>query len=174
MTKNSFILLLLLITVSRLHAHSVHQSTAEVEYNATSKKLEISLTVFVSDLELALVRQVEREISFAKTPVAELDQQIQRYLAKTFAVSDANSKPVPLLWVGRELDAATQASSDPTVTLYFEAPLPERLKCCTLLDSAFCDFFKDQVNLVHLISGPQNVELRFTRDETKRALAFGK
>jgi hypothetical protein len=33
-----------LITV----AHSIHQSTAEAEYNPVTRKLEVSLTVFVN------------------------------------------------------------------------------------------------------------------------------
>ena len=80
---------LLFAFVTSLHAHSLHQSTAEAEYNPTTKKLEVSLTVFINDLELALVRQSEREMRIDKTPDAEFDAQIQAYLAKTFVVTDA-------------------------------------------------------------------------------------
>jgi hypothetical protein len=167
-------LFMLLITSGSLEAHGLHQSSAEAEYNSTTRKLEISLTVFVSDLELALVRQVEREISLSKTPAAELDTQIQRYLSKTFVVSDASGKPATLQWVGREIDVSTKASGDPTVTLYFEMPLPDGLQGTTLRHGVFCDLFKDQSNLLHLRSGAQSTELRFTHDEAKRSLVFAK
>ena len=50
-------LILLLWVTAEVQAHSLHQSTAEAEWNAETKKLEVSLTVFVNDLELALMRQ---------------------------------------------------------------------------------------------------------------------
>ena len=81
-----------LLAVTCLQAHSVHVSTAEAEYNAKTKKLEVSLTVFVSDLELALIRQSEREMRMDKTPAAEFDAQVVAYLKKTFVVTDAAGK----------------------------------------------------------------------------------
>ena len=147
-----------LLTVSSLHAHSVHQSTAEAEYNAKTQKLEVSLTVFVNDLELALVRQCEREMRLDKTPAAEFDAQIQAYLAKTFVVTDAAGKTAKIEWVGRELDAGSEKSGDPTVTLFFEVEMPPR---STLRHTMFCELFKDQLNLLQLRRGSRKTELRF-------------
>lgn len=151
-----------------LHAHTLHQSTAEAEYNPTTKKLEVSLTVFINDLELALIRQSEREMRIDKNPAAEFDAQIQAYLAKTFIVTDATGKAAKIEWVGRELDAASAKSDDPAVTLFFEIALPESLAKPMLQHTIFCNLFKDQINLLHLRNGTQNVELRFVRGDLAR------
>ena len=167
-------MLLLLLPAFCVHAHDVHQSRAEAEFNASTQRLEVSLTVFVSDLELALTRQAERRISLTNTPATEVDAQVQLYLKTNFVVTDGNGKVADLHWVGRQLDAATVASVEPELTLFFEVSLPEGLQGCSLRHVVFCDRFKDQCNLLHLRSGAQSTELKFSRDEPVRALTAGK
>lgn len=163
--------LLLLLPSLRVHAHDVHQTRAEAEYNATTQRLEVSLTVFVDDLELALTRQTERLMSITSTPAPELDSQLQRYLSTNFVVTDGSGKSAALHWVGRQLDPATIATAEPEVTLFFELSLPDGLKGCNLRHIVFCDRFKDQSNLLHLRHGAQSTELRFSPDEPVHELA---
>ena len=153
-----------------LHAHSVHTSTAEAEYNMQTKKLEVSLTVFVSDLELALVRQSEREMKIEKTPPAEFDAQIQAYLAKTFVVTDAAGKVAKMEWVGREMDEESEKSGDPAVVLFFEVEVPEGVKGAAVRNSVFLEVFKDQINLLQLRDGGQKTEIRFMHEHSSKEL----
>ncbi len=169
MIKGVFISLCL---VTCAHAHSLHQSTAEAEYNPKTKKLEVSLTVFINDLETALIRQSEREMRLDKTPAAEIDAQIQAYLAKTFVVADASGKVAKIEWVGRELDAQSAKSGDPAVTVFFEVALLGDLAGKTLQHTIFGDLFKDQINLLHLRKGSGQVELRFTKDGASQKIAL--
>ncbi len=163
--------LAVLLVVPCLHAHSLHQSTAEAEYNPTTKKLEVSLTVFINDLETALIRQSEREMRLDKTPAAEFDSQIQAYLAKTFVVTYVSGKAAKIEWVGRELDAESARSGDPTVTLFFEIALPRGLEDAELRHAMFCELFKDQVNLMQFRGGTsQKTELRFSLNDTIKQL----
>ena len=158
------------LLVPCLHAHSLHQSTAEAEYNPTTKKLEVSLTVFIDDLELALMRQSERLMRIDKTPAADFDAQIEAYLAKTFVVTDVAGKVAKIEWVGRELDAQSAKSGDPAVTLFFEIALPDGPAPKTLQHTVFGDLFKDQTHLLQLRSSACKAELRFTRDDAKKRL----
>lgn len=161
--------ILCLSALSSLHAHSLHQSTAEAEYNPTTKKLEVSLTVFINDLETALIRQSESEMRLDKTPAAEFDAQIQAYLAKTFVVTDATGKAAKIEWVGRQVDTESVKSDDPAVTLFFEIALPGALTNAKLRHAVFCEMFKDQVNLILVRENEKKVELRSsTGDGPKR------
>ena len=160
----------LVLATASLHAHSVHQSTAEAEYNPKTKKLEVSLTVFINDLETALIRQSEREMRIDKAPAAEFDAQIQAYLAKTFIVTDAAGKAAKIEWVGRQLDEETQKSSDPMVTLFFEIALPGGLADAKLSHTVFFEMFKDQVNLVALHGQSDKVGLRFVPTKLEQSL----
>ena len=162
-----------LLAATCLHAHEIHQSRAQAEFNAKTQKLEVSLTVFINDLEVALIRQCEREISLVKTPATEVDAQLRLFLAKNFIVTDAAGKAAPVEWVDREIEAAAAASGDPEVTLYFEVPLPQGLTGTTLRHIVFCDRFADQMNLVHLTNGGRSAELRFTKGEPSKRLGIG-
>lgn len=167
-------LLLSFMGSSAALAHDIHRSVAEAEYNATKKKLEVSLTVFVNDLEVALIRQAEREMSLAKTPTKVVDAEIQRFLAQHFVVVNAAKQTASLEWLGRQIETGTEASSDPQVTLFFEVPLPDGMNNSTLKNSVFVDHFADQLNLVHLRSGTRSTELRFTKTDATKPLEFPK
>lgn len=156
------------LLVPCLHAHSLHQSTAEAEYNPTTKKLEVSLTVFIDDLELALMRQSERLMSIDKTPAADFDAQIQAYLARTFVVTDAAGKAAKIEWVGRELVQA----GDPAVMLHFEIPVLGELATSTLKHVVLCDLFKDQLNLLLVSADTRKDQFKFTADEPVRSLVM--
>lgn len=153
-----------------LHAHAVHTSTAEAEYNPQTKRLEVSLTVFISDLETALIRQSERDMRMDKTPAAEFDAQVLAYLKKTFVVTDAAGKAAEMRWVGREMEKASEKSGDPAVVLFFEVEMPGGVEGATLRCAVFDDLFKDQTNLLLLKTGQRSVELRFRRGALERRL----
>lgn len=154
--------LILLLTASGLHGHALHQSTAEAEYNAETKRLEVSLTVFINDLELALIRHSEKLMSLEKTPAEDFDAQVQSYLAKTFVVTDAAGKASKIEWVGRVVDEGVAKSGDPTVTLFFTVPLAGGVAEAILCHAVLCDLFKDQANLLHLRDGSKKAELKFS------------
>ncbi len=162
MIKEAFISL---CVATCAHAHSLHQSTAEAEYNPTTKKLEVSLTVFINDLETALIRQCEREMRLDKTPAAEFDAQIQAYLAKNFVVTDAAGKAAKIEWVGRQIDEETKKSGDPTVTLFFAIAMPGGLADAKLKHAVLCELFKDQMNVIQFRSTKGNTTLKASSDK---------
>ncbi len=162
------LILLLWVTVE-VQAHSLHQSTAEAEWNAKTKKLEVSLTVFINDLELALIRQSEREMRIEKTAAEAFDAEAKLYLAKNFVVSVSTGQKAEMTWIGRQIDAETKKSGDPTMTLFFEISLPGGLKAVSLRNGVFQDLFEDQLNLLHFRNGAEKAQIQFQRgDEAKR------
>jgi len=166
----ALILTLALCLSWQAQAHTLHQSTAEGEYNSKTKKLEVSLTVFIDDLELALIRQSEKWISFEKTAEAELDAQIQTYLIKNFQLMNAKGDVSKLTWVGRKVDTASVPKEDPEVTLFFELDLPEGFSGITLRYAILQDLFKDQINLLHLRGKAKPREFLFTQAEAEKRL----
>lgn len=165
-------LFLTLACGSWVQAHSLHQSTTEAEYNPAAQKLEVSLTVFINDLELALMRHSEKLLSFEKTPADRFDAVILDYLTRTFVLTDASGKPSDIRWVGREQDAESARTNDPTVTLFFEIPVKGGLGGCTLRHAVFGNIFKDQVNLLHLKSGAQSLQMSFKAEDAVKKLEF--
>ena len=170
MTRLVWILLALGLASVGLRAHSVHESNGEMEWNAATRKLEVSLTVFVNDLELALIRQTQKELRLEKTPAEVLDAHIQRYLAQTFVITTAGGPNAALSWVGRELDADTQKSDEPTVTLFFEVSLPEGLPGSTLRLTLFSELFADQLHLMLFRHGGQKSTWQLKKGDDTRKL----
>ena len=80
----------LLMMVSAATAHDLHQSTGGAEYNPDTKRLEVSLTFFADDLELALIRFSERMISLREAETEKADAVIQAYLNQTFVLTEAD------------------------------------------------------------------------------------
>ncbi len=169
-SRITIILLALAILVGGLQAHPTHQTTAEVEYNATTKQLEITLIVDLNDLELALTRQCDQAITLDKTPADEFDAQVQIYLGRNFEVTDAAGKVAQIQWVGRELVAESIKSADPAVRLFFQVSLTGEFTAAKLRHSVFCGLFKDQINLVQLRHDKTKRELRFLKDDAAKKL----
>lgn len=162
--------ILFFLTAPSLQAHSVHTATAEAEYNPQTKKLEVSLTVFINDLETALIRQSEQEMRIDKTPAADFDAQVLAYLKKTFVVTDAAGKAAELTWVGRELDAASTKSGDPAVVLFFEVAMPGGVEGKSLKCVVFGELFADQMTLAQVRIEGRKSTLRFTQAEDIKKL----
>lgn len=83
------------------HAHEYYFAFAEVEYNQSTKKLEISLEISAHDLEAEMRKS---GISFEKhiedqTKNADFKKQLEAHIVKGFAISAHNS-PVPLKLIG--------------------------------------------------------------------------
>ena len=146
-----------------VQAHSLHQSTAEADWNAETQKLEVSLTVFVNDLELALMRQSEREMRVGKTAKDVFDAQARLYLSKCFIVTDVTGQKIKIEWIGCELDASTQKTAEPTLTWFFEITLPLGLKGVSVWNGIFCDLFADEVNLLLLRKGSEKIQMLFQK-----------
>ena len=162
--------LLLLAFGSVSQAHSVHLSTAEVEYKEKARKLEVSLTVFLDDLEVALIRQCECEMQIDKTPKADFDEQALAYLKRNFVVTEESGESALIKWVGREIDPHSAKSDEPKVTLFFEVLLPKGVGKTKLRHSVFHDMFKDQSNLLLFRNGQTKVERAFTPGAAEQSL----
>ena len=58
----------LLLATAGGHAHPIHTSVAEADYNGASGALEVSLRVFIDDFEAALSVHARKRLSLEKTP----------------------------------------------------------------------------------------------------------
>lgn len=151
-------------------AHDLHQSTGEAEYNPETKRLEVSLTFFASDLELALIRFSERMISLRDPIPDKADAVIQSYLKDHFVITGADGSSAAFSWVGRELEHAGSPLGDERVTLYFELALTSGLQGLELKHSALHSCFDDQMNLLSVKAGTRKMELSFTKNQATRKL----
>lgn len=128
------------------NAHEYYFAFAEVEYNQSAKKLEISLEISAHDLEAEMKQS---GISFEKhiedqTKNADFKKQLEAHIAKGFTISTNNS-PVPLKLIGFDVM--------PTGLLYayFESEPFELVEPLSITFDLLMESFPDQQNKVTFI-----------------------
>jgi hypothetical protein len=152
-------LLCLVLPAPALRAHDSRDSVAEATLNRDRNCLEITVSVHIDDLELALTRAAARPVSLERDSAGNLDPEILAYLAAEFEIKDDQGAGLKLKWIGREPveDSAHQAA-----LLHFEAVLPPSAKSLTLHQRMFCELHEDQINLVEFRDGDRKLILGFS------------
>ncbi len=119
-------------------AHKYHFSFTQIEYNAKEKAAEITLRVFVDDLEAALSKQSGKSIKLEHKEAAPI---VAEYVRAKLEIKGRDGRLRKLTWIGMEpkVDVAL---------LYLEVSLPEGLAGRQLRQQMFFDLFADQVNQV--------------------------
>ena len=159
--------LALLLATAGGHAHPIHTSVAEADYNAAAGSLEVSLRVFIDDFEAALSVHAHKRLSLEKTPAPEFDEATRAYLAEKFTVQARDGKPAALRWVGREAKAETNE-----LWFHFEIPLPGGVEGARLHHNALGEQFPNQINSVRVREGERQVTLVFLPRQTGKPVRF--
>lgn len=141
-------------------AHPFHISTAEVEYDAQTDRLQVSLKLQAIDLEQALVRQAGKRIVIEQ---AEATERITELLGRSFYVTTEVSvatepKESPrskVHWVGHELKGAW-------LWLYFELELPPQREGLRLFNTLLFETNDSQINTVSVRHANQRSTLKLT------------
>ncbi|MEZ6137835.1 MAG: DUF6702 family protein [Pirellulaceae bacterium] len=157
---------------STVAAHPFHISTAEMEYNADSKRFEVSLKVHVTDIEQALAAQAKRSVDIEKDQQA--DKLLTSYIEQHFFVTsrsharglDANAQKKPsdeipkskVRWVGKELESTW-------LWLYFELEVPTELEKPTLVNSVLIDTTDGQINTTTYRHGRKRSSFKTSRKQ---------
>ena len=128
-----------------VHAHPIHTSIAEADYNGKTSKLEVALRVFVDDFEAALSVHAQRRISLEKTPPPEFDALAHAYLAEKFTVRSRAGTLVAPHWVGREIKPGENE-----LWFYFELLLPDGVEGARIHHRALAEQFSNQINSVRV------------------------
>lgn len=158
-------LLLFLLPLWTL-AHPFHVSKALVEYNAREKVLQVSMHLFVDDLEEAL-RQEGAEALYLCTDreAPDADQLLEAYLSRRFSCI-LDGKPRKFAFLGKEPSEDLLGA-----WCYLEiasVPPPKKLE---IHNSVLTELFEDQKNIVHLIMpGLRERTYLLSRKQTKAAM----
>ena len=144
-----------LASVAAAANHPFHISTAEVEFNPATKRLEVGLKCQSMDLERALGRMAGKKLDIEKD--AQVDELVTKYLSENFylantpvatkdkANSTEPSKDVPappekpIKFIGKEFQTTW-------VWIYFELDVPEGDEPLVLVNRVLCEVNLGQIN----------------------------
>lgn len=128
--------------------HDFHVSKCLVEYNEAEQALQISLHVFVDDLEEALRQQGHDNLQIGTSKEAEqAERYLAEYLQKHFLL-ELDGRPIQASLLGKELSDDYMA-----VWCYLEITGVKSIRKLKLANTILMETFDDQTNMV-TVKGP--------------------
>ena len=149
------------------HAHPIHTSLAEADYNRATNKLEVALKVFADDFENALGTHAKQKVSLEQTPRTEFEKLTRAYLADRFTLKSADGAKAKLEFIGREWKEASNE-----LWLFFELTHSGELEGATLHHAVLAEQFADQINSVALRDGERRQTLVFLASHKEKRIRF--
>ncbi len=145
--------------------HPFFVSVIEINHNAKTATVEISVRTFTQDLEKTLQNHTREKIDILNPPdPAFLDKQIYNYLSQTIQLK-INGQPVKLNYVGHEIQKES-------VWSYLEVPKVADLKKLDVTCTLLYDFEKTQSNIFHVKSKGEDKSYKLDCPETKTTFTF--
>jgi len=135
-------------------AHDYYFSFVEMEYNAITQRIEMTLTVTTHDFELAL-EENNNEISNIASLNKDEVEYIQKYVNRHFSVTSSSGRS-QLKFMGNEV------SLDGTSNWYFESEPIEIQEEIEILYDLLMDVFPEQQNKVTLYFEDKTFTAAFT------------
>lgn len=167
MTLFSFIFLLFwgsnkpLIMPANGYLHAFHISKTDITHKTAEKSLQITMHIFIDDLELALEKQGHKKLFVGtEKEVAQAKTLIEQYLRANFLVS-INGKNCVYQWVGKETSTDKQA-----LWIYLEATNIKEVKQISVENKVLTELFADQKNIVQ-VNVPAKKQGYFLLDRSK-------
>jgi len=148
--------------------HKFHVSKCLMEYKTQEKSLQISLHIFIDDLEIALENRGATNLQLCTEKEApKSEEYLFRYLQEKFKV-EVNQQVVEFQWIGKEI-----SDDFAGVWCYMEAPNIEKMNSLQVANKVLLDTFDDQKNIVR-IKGPNGKEgfLMFAKGDEMEKVKF--
>ncbi|MGE3165978.1 MAG: DUF6702 family protein [Planctomycetota bacterium] len=135
------------------HAHPYHTSTAHVELDRETQRLQVGLRVAIADLEEALSARLAQ--TFRVCSSAQVETEVAAYVGANLQFRAPGSEPLPLLWVGKEVDQES-------AWLYFEVALAE-IDGARLSMTLFHEVHPEHIATVTFVDGERQRTMCFSR-----------
>ena len=156
------------ISVLQISAmHDIHLSRTLVHYNQENSSLEISMHIFIDDLELSLLDAGYDSLYIATNMEApHTDDLIQDYINQHF-VLQYTDEPVSLEFLGKEISDDLLA-----IWCYLEAPSVPKPNNMMVHNSILTELHRDQNNIVQLEIGSQKKYMLFDINKKEQQARF--
>lgn len=146
--------------------HPIHVSITEISYHAPSKAVQITVRLFVDDLETSIRQQTKQDELDILAPAAgqTTDALVAAYLKERFQVS-LDGKAQKWNYLGHELEG-------PALIAYLEIEKAKKFKSIQVTNACMHDIYDDQNNIVNVNYQETVKSLRLTADQQTGKLIF--
>jgi hypothetical protein len=141
--------------------HQFHISKTDVTFKPTEKTLQITMHIFIDDLEKSLEKQGISKIYIGtEKEKQEANSLIIKYLQSNFSIK-LNNKPIAYDFLGKETSNDKQA-----IWVYLEAKNVKDIKQIFIENKIITETYSDQKNIVQ-INVPSKKQGYFLLDKNK-------
>jgi hypothetical protein len=149
-----------------LSFHPIHLSITEIDHNEKSKALQMSMRIFIDDLELAIRKKTnEEELDLLEPGQGrKTDELVKAYLAEVVRMK-VDKKQVKLNYLGSEIEG-------PAIICYVEIENIKKFTTIEMTNKIILEIHDDQSNLVNVNFKGKTKSLRLTNDEPTGIVTF--
>jgi hypothetical protein len=131
---------------NKFEFHKFHVSKCQIEFNFPEKALQISMHIFIDDLEEALRNQGFGKLFIGTEKESDqADEYLLQYLNDHF-ILNVNDQNVEYEFIGKETSEDLQA-----IWCYLEITNIETVESLAVENSLLMEVFADQKNIIHIM-----------------------
>jgi len=165
MSLKKYLYILFLIPLVAFTMHKYYISLCEIEHNEEQKSLQITIGLFIDDLEFTLNKKHKKTLNLAtKQEVENIDDYYQSYLNNHFKIT-VNNNLKSYTYIGKEYD-------DDIVRFYLEITNIEEIKALEIINNLLFKDFKEQQNIVKIKANNIHKTFYLTAKNDKGLLNF--
>lgn len=139
-----------------MNIHAYYVSVSEIYHNPKNSSLEISTKIFIDDLEQAIRKYENSEITISdQGNIAGTKSSLEAYLLDKFDIL-INKNPVEMHMIGYELE-------EDAILCYIEIENVREVKTVDVKNSILCEIYDEQINLTHFQYKGQLKSLKTTK-----------
>jgi len=138
--------------------HAFYVSVCEIYHNPKSLSLEISIKIFIDDLELAIQKSGVTNFRIIENEDQnKIEREIALYLDKKLII-EINDEKTQRKMIGYELE-------NDALICYIEIEKIKKMSKVKVHNSIITEVYEDQINLTHLQYKGQLKSLKTTKEE---------
>ncbi len=143
MKFSKYIIVLFVIPLFAFSLHKYYISLCEIEYIKEEKSVQITIGLFLDDLEYSMNKGLNDKLYLAsEDEVENIDDYYKKYLSKHFKVT-VNDSLQTYTYVGKEYD-------DDIVRFYLEFPNISEFKSISITNTCLVEDFPSQQNIIKI------------------------
>ena len=145
--------------------HDFHVSVTQINCNATTQTVEITIKLFTDDLEQSIKALGGGDLRLGDArEAANADHLLLEYLRNRFTLK-LDSKPVIMAWVGKEVEVDA-------LWCYLEVPNIPHCTSMEISSRILTEIFEDQANVIHITCNDQNKSLFLSKNSLSEGVSF--
>lgn len=149
-------------------AHEFHVSQCEIDYNTREQALQITLHIFLDDLELSMKNQGAGELFLCTEKETETaEKELIDYLRRNFKINLDKGEEIKYNWIGKEISEDLAG-----VWCYVEIPNITTMQQLDVTNTIIFDIHADQKNIVQIKGAPRSGYFMLMKGKEKESLIF--